>query len=57
VIVGFAGAPVAGIDALHRGLTADRIGVPLPLVVLRGRDKRTLTITPAQRPQPMESAR
>jgi len=57
VIVGFADAPVAGIDALHRGLTADRIGVALPLVVLRGREKRVLTVTPVPRPQSSESAR
>ena len=57
VIVGFANAPVAGIDALHRGLTAERIGVALPLLVLRGREKRDLTITPVARPALSESAR
>ena len=31
VILSFAGAPVAGIDDLHRLLTADRVAIPVPL--------------------------
>src|SRR3954454_17506282 len=34
VIIAFAGAPVAGIDELHRHLSDDRIGVPTMVVVL-----------------------
>jgi S1-C subfamily serine protease len=48
VIVGFAGDPVAGMDALHRRLTADRIGLPVPIVVLRNGQRKTLTIVPRE---------
>lgn len=47
-IVGFCGQAVAGIDDLHRWLTEDRVGVACELVVLRGVDKVTLVITPAE---------
>jgi S1-C subfamily serine protease len=47
VIIGFADAPVAGIDDLHRQLTGDRVGVPVPLVVLRGGARRRLVVVPA----------
>jgi len=50
VIVAFDGKAVAGIDALHRSLTADRIGVASPLTVLRLREKLELTLTPGARP-------
>jgi S1-C subfamily serine protease len=50
IIVGFDGAPVAGIDALHRGLSAERIGLATGLTVLRLPEKLTLTIVPAVRP-------
>jgi S1-C subfamily serine protease len=48
IIVAFAGAPVTGIDDLHRHLTESRIRVPAPVVVLRGVERRHLTITPAE---------
>jgi S1-C subfamily serine protease len=48
LIVGFAGDPVAGMDALHRRLTADRIGLPAPIVVLRNGQRKTLTIVPRE---------
>jgi S1-C subfamily serine protease len=47
-VVGFCDRPVEGIDDLHRWLTEDRVGVACELVVLRGVEKLTLTITPAE---------
>jgi S1-C subfamily serine protease len=47
IIVAFGGETVAGIDDLHRLLTADRAGVPSPLVVLRRGEKRQLIVVPA----------
>jgi S1-C subfamily serine protease len=46
VIVGLNGAAVAGIDDLHRVLTAEVIGVKLPMVIVRGTEKRELVIEP-----------
>lgn len=48
VIVSFAGEPVATIDALHRRLTYERIGMPTPIEVLRSTERLTLSITPAE---------
>lgn len=48
LIVGFADAPVAGIDDLQRLLTATRIGVRTPLVVIRGTERVTLEVTPEE---------
>src|SRR6059058_1038838 len=45
IIVEFAGSSVTGIDDLHRGLTADRIGVATTVVVLRGAERLELPIT------------
>lgn len=50
VVVAFAGDPVRGIDDLHRRLTAERIGVPTPVTVLRFTRKVELAVTPAERP-------
>jgi S1-C subfamily serine protease len=49
-IVGFDGAAVTGVDALHRLLTADRAGKKTELSVLRLTQKLTLPIMPAERP-------
>jgi S1-C subfamily serine protease len=49
VIVGFDGAPVAGIDDLHRLLTSDRVGVRIMLEVLRGTEKITLEVIPEEK--------
>jgi S1-C subfamily serine protease len=46
VIVGLNGAAVAGIDDLHRLLPAEAIGVAMPVVIVRGTEKRELTIVP-----------
>ena len=48
VILALGDHPVSGVDDLHRLLTADRIGVPAPLAVLRGADRRVLTIVPLE---------
>ena len=48
VIVRFAGQPISGIDGLHRALTAQRIGVPTPLTILRRTETRELTILPEE---------
>jgi S1-C subfamily serine protease len=49
VIVGFDGAPVAGIDDLHRLLTSDRVGTRVLLEVLRGTEKITLAVVPEEK--------
>ena len=50
VIVLFDGAPVSGIDDLHRLLTDERIGQRTSMTVLRRGQRRTLTITPGELP-------
>lgn len=47
-IVGFKGRTVASIDDLHRALVASEIGVPSPLMILQGTEKRFLMITPRE---------
>jgi S1-C subfamily serine protease len=49
VIIGFAGEAVAGIDDLHRLLSRERMGAPVPIVVLRRAQKRELAIVPKPR--------
>jgi S1-C subfamily serine protease len=51
VMVGFNGKPVPSIDALHKLLTADRIGVESRLTILRGSEKLDLLITPQESAQ------
>ena len=48
VILAFAGGRVAGVDDLHRLLTADRIGIESAVTVLRGAARRVLTVIPAE---------
>jgi len=48
IIVGFAGEIVAGVDALHRLLTGERVGVATKTVVLRRGERRTLTVIPSE---------
>ena len=50
IVVGLGVEPVTGVDALHRLLTADRIGERIPLEVLRLTRKLALTIEPTARP-------
>ena len=49
IILSFGDRLVGGVDDLLRVLTADRIGVELPIVVLRGTGRRQLTVVPAER--------
>jgi S1-C subfamily serine protease len=48
IIAGFGGAPVPGIDELHKILTEEKVGVTYPMVVLRGADKLHVNIVPAE---------
>jgi len=49
IILSFGDRRVGGVDDLLRVLTADRIGVELPIVVLRGTGRRQLAVVPAER--------
>ncbi len=49
LIVGFDGHPTGGIDELHRLLTEERAGRPIPMGVVRGSERLTLTVVPAVR--------
>jgi S1-C subfamily serine protease len=46
-LVAFDGQAISAIDDLHRLLTEDKVGSPTTLTILRGVEKLTLTITPA----------
>jgi len=48
LIVSFGSQPIAGVDDLHRVLTDDQIGEPTAVVVLRGTERRMLTVVPAE---------
>jgi S1-C subfamily serine protease len=48
VIVGFDNQAITGMDALQRTLTADRIGQPSVMTILRDGSRRQLTIVPAE---------
>jgi S1-C subfamily serine protease len=50
ILVDYAGQPIAGIDDLHRYLTEQQVGVASPLVVLRGAEKKQVTIVPRETP-------
>lgn len=49
-IVGFKGFPVATIDDLHKRLIADEIGVPSPMMLLRGTEKLFRLVVPRELP-------
>jgi S1-C subfamily serine protease len=49
-IVGFKGQPIATIDDLHKRLVASEIGVPSPLMVLRGTEKLFRIVVPRELP-------
>ena len=44
----FGEAPISGVDALHRHLTADLIRVPTPVTILRSGARRRLTVVPGE---------
>jgi S1-C subfamily serine protease len=48
ILIDFGGTPVAGVDMLHRELTGERIGQPIPIRVLRGGVTRRLVVVPAE---------
>jgi S1-C subfamily serine protease len=49
IVIAFDGHSTANIDELHRLLTDHRIGVLASITVLRGHEKRMVTIVPAER--------
>jgi S1-C subfamily serine protease len=48
IIVAASGVPVGDIDELHRLMTEDRVGKPLPLSVLRLSQKLEISVTPRE---------
>jgi S1-C subfamily serine protease len=48
VIIGCDGRDIAGIDDLHRLLTDERVGIPVPLDVIRRTEKLVLRIEPVE---------
>jgi S1-C subfamily serine protease len=48
VIIEISGQPVPSIDALHKFLTGDQIGVEARLTILRRTEKLTLPLKPAE---------
>ena len=51
IILSFAGETISAINELHKALTAERVGKPQPVLVLRGISLVDLTMTPASRPE------
>ncbi len=50
IVVRFGDTWVEGIDDLHRQLTEERVGQPLGISVLRGRERVDLTLRPGETP-------
>ncbi len=50
ILVEYAGQPIAGIDDLHRLLTEQQVGIASPLVLLRGAERKQVTIVPLEAP-------
>jgi S1-C subfamily serine protease len=48
IIVGFKGRPIATIDDLHKRLVAAEIGVPSPVMILRGTEVQFLMVVPEE---------
>jgi S1-C subfamily serine protease len=48
LMVDFNGQPVPSIDALHKLLRGEQIGVECPLTIIRGTEKVTVRITPGE---------
>jgi S1-C subfamily serine protease len=48
VVIDFGGTPIDSIDALHRQLTGERVGQPVPLRVLRRGVPRRIVVVPAE---------
>ena len=50
IIVGLGDRPVSAVDDLHRLLVEEGIGVRLPLAILRGAERREVSIVPDEQP-------
>ena len=50
VIVAYDGNEVVGIDDLHKLLTEERVGVSSALTIIRGHEKRVLSVVPEESP-------
>ncbi len=50
IIVAADGVPVADIDELHRLMTEERVGQPVPFTVLRLSQKLEVVVTPRETP-------
>jgi S1-C subfamily serine protease len=50
IIVAADGMPVADIDELHRLMTEERVGKPVPITVLRLSQKLEIVVTPRESP-------
>jgi len=50
IIVGFDDKPIGAIDDLHRVLTQEKVNTRVPVALLRGTERLTLEIIPAERP-------
>ncbi len=48
IILSLDGAPAASVDVLHRLLTDELVGRPVPVTLLRGTDLLHLQITPEE---------
>ena len=48
VVLAFDGAPITGVDELHRALTVERAGVPASLTLLRRTELVKLSVTPQE---------
>jgi S1-C subfamily serine protease len=49
-IVGFKGQPISTVDDLHKNLIASEIGIPSPLMLLRGTEKLFRMVVPRELP-------
>ena len=48
IVVGFKGQAIATIDDLHKRLVASEIGIPSPIMIIRGKEKLFLLVTPRE---------
>jgi len=50
IIVAVDGIPVGDVDELHRLMTEERVGKPVPVTVLRQTQKLDIAVTPRESP-------
>jgi S1-C subfamily serine protease len=50
IVLRFGETWIEGIDDLHRQLTEERLGEPIDLMIMRGRERQTLTLRPGEIP-------